>query len=81
MCTHCKSNASGGTSVHHGERKHLIAEIAESRVASLDAATIMEIAGDERISLDAAIEACERSERKRLRSVPLSKLWEIRENL
>lgn len=63
------------------EREGLISQIAESRIGDLDAATIFEIVGNEGTDLDAAIEACERKERKRLAKIPTEKLWEIVENL
>lgn len=62
-------------------RESAITEIATARVSNLDSYTIFEIVGDEGIALDAAIEACERKERAKLRKLPTEKLWEIVENL
>lgn len=69
MCQHCRVNASGGESVLHGQRKTMIRDLAEKRVALLDSATLFEMSLDERIDLDTAIARLERKERVRLRNV------------
>lgn len=81
MCAHCKNNARGGRSVLHGAKRHLVREIAERKIADLDSATILEMVGDDRVSLDAAIESAERMLRKQLSKKPLAVLWQMAEDL
>lgn len=62
-------------------RNDLVNTIAESRIADLDTATLIELSLDARESLDATIARMERIERKRLAKLRTEKLWQLHEEI
>ncbi len=62
-------------------RDDLVANLAITRVAEIDTATLIELSLDEREDLDATIARMERRERKRLRKLSTEKLWAMSEDI